>query len=225
MDVVCAASFYPSLFSFQNAEPSVAFEGSQLDIPVVFDILFPQLRFQLLFRDHFLAQILRNQSSIANERETWRRQIWIGSHSAVQTKAIGSAQVADKVVKVDARKLGKPLFCVPGLGRLDDCVALVVADVLKREGFNARVSGVDTEIDNADTICVCFVEEVSAGKAAFMRRKFARRAAAANIIICQLGRVDEKGSFEEVDGAAPQSLEEIFGEVSKSVGLRDRKEQ
>ena len=49
-----------------------------------------------------------------------------------------------------------------------------------------------------------------------MRRKFARRAAAANIIICQLGRVDEKGSFEEVDGAAPQSLEEIFGEVSKA---------
>ena len=42
--------FYPSLFSFQNAEPSVAFEGSQLDIPVVFHILFPQLRFQLLFR-------------------------------------------------------------------------------------------------------------------------------------------------------------------------------
>ena len=91
------------------------------------------------------------------------------------------------MVKIDARKLGKPLFCVPGLGRLDDCVALVVADVLKREGFNARVSGVDTEIDNADTICVCFVEEVSAGRAAFMRRKFARRAAAANIIICQLG--------------------------------------
>ena len=149
----------------------------------------------------------------------------IGSQSAVQTKANGNAQVADKVVKIDARKLGKPLFCVPGLGRLDDCVALVVADVLKREGFNARVSGVDTEIDDADTICVCFVEEVSAGRAAFMRRKFARRAATANIIICRLGRVDEKGSFEEVDGTAPQSLEEIVGEVSKSVGFRDRKEQ
>ena len=68
------------------------------------------------------------------------------------------------MVKIDARKLGKPLFCVPGLGRLDDCVALVVADVLTREGFNDRVSGVDAEIDNADTICVCFVEEVSAGR-------------------------------------------------------------
>ena len=91
----------------------------------------------------------------------------IGSHTAAKTKEIDSAQATDKVVKIDARKLGKSVFCVPGLGRLDDCVALVVADVLKREGFNARISGVDTEIDNADTICVCFVEEVSAGRAAF----------------------------------------------------------
>ena len=149
----------------------------------------------------------------------------IGSHTAIQTKGIGSAQAADKVVKFDARKLGKPVLCVPGLGRLDDCVALVVADVLKREGFNTRISGIDTEIDNADTICVCFVEEVTAGRAAFTARKFARRAAAANIIICRLGRPDENGSFEKVDGAAPQSLDEIIGEVSKSVGLRDRKEQ
>ena len=149
----------------------------------------------------------------------------IGSHTAIQTKGIGSAQAADKVVKFDARKLGKPVLCVPGLGRLDDCVALVVADVLKREGFNTRISGIDTEIDNADTICVCFVEEVTAGRAAFTARKFARRAAAANIIICRLGRPDENGSFEKVDGAAPQSLDEIVGEVSKSVGLRDRKEQ
>ena len=111
----------------------------------------------------------------------------IGSHTAIQTKGIGSAQAADKVGKFDARKLGKPVLCVPGLGRLDDCVALDVADVLKREGFNTRISGIDTEIDNADT-SVCFVEEVTAGRAAFTARKFARRAAAANIIICRLGK-------------------------------------
>ena len=66
---------------------------------------------------------------------------------------------------------------------------------------------------------------MTAGRAAFTARKFARRAAAANIIICRLGRPDENGSFEKVDGAAPQSLDEIVREVSKSVGLRDRKEQ
>jgi len=112
----------------------------------------------------------------------------------------------------------------PTLGpRLRECAALVVADVLKREGFNARISGIDTEIDNADTVCVCFVEEVSTGRAAFTARKFSRRAAGANVIICRLGKA-EGTSSDKVDEAAPQSLEEIVAEVSKSVGLRDRRE-
>jgi predicted PurR-regulated permease PerM len=149
----------------------------------------------------------------------------IGSHTAAKTKEIDTTPATDKVVKIDARKFGKSVFCVPGLGRLDDCVALVVADLLKREGFNARISGADTEIDNADTVCVCFIEDVSTGRAAFTARKFSRRAAAANVIICRLGKPEGKVSSAKVDEAAPQSLEEIVAEVSKSVGLRDRREQ
>jgi len=148
----------------------------------------------------------------------------IGSHTAAKTKEIDSAPVTDKVVKIDARKFGKSVFCVPGLGRLDDCVALVVADILKREGFNARISGVDTEIDNADTVCVCFIEEVSAGRAAFTARKVSRRTAVANVVICQLGKADGTVSAK-VDERAPQSLEEIVAEVSKSIGLSVRREQ
>ena len=172
------------------------------------------------------AQGRLNDERLENIHETVSEVIEdIGSHTAIKTKASGTAAAADKVVNIDARKLGKAVFCVPGLGRLDDCITMVVADVLKREGFNTRISGIDTEIENADTICVCFVEEVSTGRAAFTARKFARRAAAANIIVCRLGRPNENDSFGEVDGPAPQSLDEIIAEVSKSVGLRDRREQ
>jgi hypothetical protein len=87
------------------------------------------------------------------------------------------------------------------------------------------ISEVDTEIDNADTVCVCFIEEVSTGRAAFTSRKFSRRAAAANVIICRLGNPEGKVSSAKADEAAPQSLEEIVAEVSKSVGMRDRREQ
>ena len=149
----------------------------------------------------------------------------IGSHTAARTKEVDSARPTDKVVKIDARNFGKSVFCVPGLGRLDDCVALVVADVLKREGFKARTSGGDAQIDSADTVCVCFIEEVSTGRAAFTARKFSRRAAAANVIICQLGRAVGAGSSGKVDEAAPQSLEEIVEQVSKGVRLKDRKER
>jgi hypothetical protein len=41
------------------------------------------------------------------------------------------------------------------------------------------------------------------------------------MVIIEVG----KEVMKEIDGAAPQSLEEIVGEVSKSVGWRNRKEQ
>jgi hypothetical protein len=40
-----------------------------------------------------------------------------------------------------------------------------------------------------------------------------------------LGNPEGKVSSAKADEAAPQSLEEIVAEVSKSVGMRDRREQ
>jgi hypothetical protein len=111
-----------------------------------------------------------------------------------------------KIVNVDARKLGKPVFCIPGLGRLDDCAALIVADALKREGFNARVSGANTEIDagNADTICVCFLEEVSAARLSFTVRSSPGRVPSATIIVCRLENQIEAEEERPRDEDAPR---------------------
>ena len=114
----------------------------------------------------------------------------IASHETNEKKAAGEGHNrAGKIVNIDARKLGKPVFCIPGLGRLDDCAAMIVADALKREGYHARVSGADTEIEagNAETVCVCFLGEVSEARAAFTVRKAFPKGAAANVIICSAG--------------------------------------
>jgi hypothetical protein len=44
-------------------------------------------------------------------------------------------------------EFGKPAFCVPRLGRLDECAVLVVADALRREGINDRVTGATAAIE------------------------------------------------------------------------------
>jgi predicted PurR-regulated permease PerM len=138
----------------------------------------------------------------------------VASHEINEEGGVGDGQVAKrKVVNIDARKLGKPIFCVPGLGRLDDCAALIVADALKREGYNARVSGADTEIDagNAEAVCVCFLEEVSEARAAFTVRKLSRKVATAHVIICALGsKPDQQGN-----NVGPRSLEAIIAAVAK----------
>ncbi len=148
----------------------------------------------------------------------------IGSHETVEKNASPEDHMARrKIVNIDVLKLGKPVFCIPGLGRLDDCAALIVADALKREGYNARVSGADTEIDagKAETVCVCFLEEVSEARAAFTVRKLARKAAAANVIVCRLGNPLK----DPQDDAAMQSLAAVIGAVGKFATARDRREQ
>ncbi|SDJ51766.1 MULTISPECIES: hypothetical protein [Bradyrhizobium] len=148
----------------------------------------------------------------------------VASHEINEEGGAGDGQVAKgKVVNIDARELGKPVFCVPGLGRLDDCVALIVADALKREGYNARVSGADTEVDagNAETVCVCFLEEVSEARAAFTVRKLSRKVATADVIICALGsKADQLGK-----NVGPRSLEALIAAVAKRAMGKTRQEQ
>ena len=80
------------------------------------------------------------------------------------------------------------MFCLPGLGRLDDCGALIVADVLKRKGINARVSGAATAIENdeASSICICYLENVSKGRMDYAIRRLSRQAPSARIVVCLL---------------------------------------
>jgi hypothetical protein len=85
------------------------------------------------------------------------------------------------VVDIDTRKPGPTVFCISGLGRLDDCVALVLADFLKRRGVVDRAAAAATAIENdaAETICVCFLEDVTAARGDFTIRKLSRQAPAA----------------------------------------------
>ncbi|HSQ19442.1 MAG TPA: AI-2E family transporter, partial [Blastocatellia bacterium] len=144
----------------------------------------------------------------------------IASHEAAKTKDAGEGRTEmGKIIDIEARKLGKAVFCIPGLGRLDDCAALIIADALKREGYSARVSGADTEIEagNAETVCVCFVERVSQARAAFTVRKLSRKTAATNVIVCRFGNIQDDEQDEKIEDTAPRTLASIIAAVSKCV--------
>lgn len=113
-----------------------------------------------------------------------------------------------KVVPLSAGDFGKPVFCVPGLGRLDDCGALIVADILKREGINARVAGATTAIDNGEAaaICVCYLENVSKARLNHAVRKLSRRAPGARIVVCLLTSTEQGPSASQTDSEQPRSL-------------------
>ena len=97
------------------------------------------------------------------------------------------------------------VLCIPGVGQLDEAVALVVAGVLRQRGFGvraepagslsvSRIFALDTE--GITTICVCFIESASAAQIAYVVRRLRRKAPEAFILIALLGN---HGLGEEIE--------------------------
>jgi predicted PurR-regulated permease PerM len=151
----------------------------------------------------------------------------VAAHGAASFTVSHQAKKEKGAVNIEARKLGRPVFCIPGLGRLDDCAALLVADVLKRQGFLARTAGatIAIETDEAQTICVCFLEDVSEARTDFTRRKLSRKAPSANIIVCLLGHAHKIQDSEDPphDGAA-RTLQGVLVAIEKDRAQSGRRE-
>jgi predicted PurR-regulated permease PerM len=113
-----------------------------------------------------------------------------------------------KVTPLPSSDFGKPVFCVPGLGRLDDCAVLIVADVLRREGIIARATGATTAIesDQAASICLCYLENVSKARLNHTLRKLSRKAPGARIVICLLTDAGQKSSSSQTGPMSFRSL-------------------
>jgi predicted PurR-regulated permease PerM len=145
----------------------------------------------------------------------------LAAHEA--SKATGlRAQIVAKggIANIDQDELGQSVFCIPGLGRLDDCAALLVADVLKRQGIVARTAGATTaiETDAAGTICVCFLENVTEARTDFTRRKLSRQAPSAKVVVCLLAQTHETQAVTEPSGdVAPRSLKGVLSAVKNKI--------
>jgi predicted PurR-regulated permease PerM len=125
-------------------------------------------------------------------------------------KAKGRAPAGTKVVTLTGGDFAKPVFCIPGLGRLDDCAVLVVADALKRAGVDARVAGPTTAIEDGEaaSICVCYLENVPKARIDYSVRKLSRKASSARIVICLLGDAEPTETTSQQE-ATPRSLSAV----------------
>jgi hypothetical protein len=129
------------------------------------------------------------------------------SDTAPVAKVKGPPSTNRKVVALASGVFEKPVFCVPGLGRLDDCAVLIVADTLRRDGINARIAGATTAIeDEAASICLCYLENVSKARLDYAVRKLSRKARAARIVVCLLTDAKQISSASEQGDAPSRSL-------------------
>jgi predicted PurR-regulated permease PerM len=123
------------------------------------------------------------------------------------------ALAGGKIVALTGGDFAKPVFCIPGLGRLDDCAVLVVADALKRAGVHARVAGATTAVEDGEaaSICICYLENVSKARIDYAVRKLSRKAPSARIVICLLNEAEAtEHSTSKRDATLLRSLKAII---------------
>ena len=112
------------------------------------------------------------------------------------------AQLEKAAAAPDAQPLperwrtGKPVLCIPGVGLLDEAVAMMIAQLVERRGIGARAEQADalsmSRIFSLDTkgvelICVCYVEIVSAAQVRYAVRRIHRMAPDVLVLVALFG--------------------------------------
>jgi predicted PurR-regulated permease PerM len=91
------------------------------------------------------------------------------------------------------------VLCLPGVGHLDEAVALIVAQVLRKRGFGVRTEQADSlsmsriftlDTNGISAICICYIENASPAQIAYAVRRLRRKVPQAFILIALLAGRD-----------------------------------
>lgn len=146
------------------------------------------------------------------------------------------------VVIPEVWRTGTPVLCVPGIGLLDEVVALMIAQLLQRMGIGSRaepanalsMSGIfNLNTDDVALICVCYVESVTPAQIRYAIRRLRRKVPDAHLLVSLVGNTwqgeDQKelqdgGNTSLVAGTLRETVEQIRAVAivsEKSLGIRN----
>jgi predicted PurR-regulated permease PerM len=102
-----------------------------------------------------------------------------------------------------------PVLCIPGVGVLDETVALMIAQLVEREGIGARAEEADAlsmarifSLDTKDValVCLCYVEDATSAQIRYAIRRLRRKAPEAHIVVATLGEASHADGREALQG-------------------------
>jgi predicted PurR-regulated permease PerM len=94
----------------------------------------------------------------------------------------------------------KPVLCIPGGGPLDEAAAMMIAQLLERQGIGARVEHADAlsmarilgwDAKGVALVCLCYVADASSAQIRYAIRRLRRKTPDIPILVALLGDADD----------------------------------
>jgi predicted PurR-regulated permease PerM len=120
-------------------------------------------------------------------------------------------------------RTAKPVLCIPGLSVLDEAVALMVAQLVEKQGIGARVEKADAlsvsrifSLDTKDValVCICYVENATAAQIQYAIRRLRRKAPQAVILVALIGNTN---NVTDADDKQPIVFDHVERTLSGTV--------
>jgi AI-2E family transporter len=116
------------------------------------------------------------------------------------------------------------VLCIPGLGLLDETVAMPLAQLLRREGISAEAKETETlsisklfalDLKDVALICLCYLEHATPAQLHYTSRRVRRKAPGVPILV---GIFNETGQPRDGDPQqVPEGVEFLEGPLSAGV--------
>jgi len=151
---------------------------------------------------------------------------------AVSEDAVASENLKQAEETVSAEASLSPLInrfegtvlCIPGLGPLDETVAMPLAQLLRREGVSAVSKETETlsisklfglDLKDVALICLCYLEHATPAQLHYTSRRLRRKAPGVSILV---GIFNETGQTPDSDPQQlPEGVEFLQGPLSAGV--------
>jgi hypothetical protein len=109
----------------------------------------------------------------------------------------------------------KPVLCIPGLGPLDEAMALILAQLIERQGIGVRSESADalsmSRIFSLDTnvalVCLCYVANPTSAQIRYAIRRLRRKAPEAYLRSAQRWKDVPRGTMDEVSSYGRLNLQ------------------
>jgi predicted PurR-regulated permease PerM len=180
--------------------------------------------------DERTDRILSTVNEMVDDLETHEDQaiavVTLPNTESSVAKLTTSEPIENSVLIPQSLMSPSAVLCIPGEGKLDEAAALVLAQVLRRQGVGAVAESAGAlsmskffalDLSAVSRICVCYVNHPSNAKVHYAVRRLNKKHKEGSVLIALLGE-DESTKGGAIGSVANATLMEgRFGFIAKSI--------